>query len=238
MEEMINLKRKKRPSVKNNLLFISIATTSIITLAVGIVLAQMPPGGKGRPPGHQSPSSASPGVSLSYITRHQFVLENGVDSDYANKTNPLTTSEQNLLVGRSIFEKRCAICHVESLKNHLKTKYMRPEPPDLSISFRLPVAMDTYLFWTISRGGIRFNTSMPGFKNSTGRHRLENQLSDKQIWQIVLYIINEIKAESKTLIDLKPLPTPDQPFPKGQMEPPPHLPPGKRTDGPGPPVVE
>jgi mono/diheme cytochrome c family protein len=42
-----------------------------------------------------------------------------------------------------------------------------------------PIAIDSYLLWTISEGGVAFGTKMPAFKNA---------LSKQQIWQVVAYL--------------------------------------------------
>lgn len=161
-----------------------------------IATAQMP-GGKGQRGGEgkggkggKRPSSEdriSPGTGT--ITRHEYVLLHGVDSQYNGKANPFSPTEHNLKKGKELFYGHCTKCHdVESSENPEMITYMTPKPSRLDQAVELPVESGTYLFWAISTGGIRFNTSMPRFADSIGDTRPDDWLNKKQIWQIVTYL--------------------------------------------------
>lgn len=182
-----------------------ILTNLIVILIIffcDTVAAQMPQqgGGKGgggkQPPGNKNQSSDSRNSTLRYITRHQFVLRKGIDSQYRNKTNLLSAGGGNRSAGQSLFNKKCARCHdEEERKNLYDLEYMDTPPPDLSRKVHLPVEMDVYLYWTISLGGGRFNTSMPRFEQFTKKMSSKQFLTEKEIWQVVLYV-RKLQAES------------------------------------------
>ena len=56
---------------------------------------------------------------------------------------------------------------------------LTPSPALLAYMVQQPIAVDQYLLWSISEGGKQFGTAMPAFKN---------QLTEKQIWEIVAYL--------------------------------------------------
>lgn len=43
-----------------------------------------------------------------------------------------------------------------------------------------------YIYWTVSEGGEALGTAMPGFKDA---------LSEKERWQLILFMSNDFKAK-------------------------------------------
>jgi len=157
-------------------------------------------GGKEKPSGNRPSSENSSRSSTGFITRHQYVLRNGIDSQYRNKINPLTADNENLRAGATLFSKQCATCHdSEKSKDRYDIEYMETPPPELSKRLRLPVAMDAYLYWSISMGGVRFNTAMPRFESILGKISSDQLLTEKEIWLVVLYIRQLQSASGKSI---------------------------------------
>jgi len=50
----------------------------------------------------------------------------------------------------------------------------------------MPMAVDEYMLWSISEGGVNFQTEMPAFKN---------ELSQDEIWKIVAYMRGGFRPE-------------------------------------------
>ncbi|WP_177420374.1 c-type cytochrome [endosymbiont of Lamellibrachia barhami] len=109
----------------------------------------------------------------------QYVLGN-IPDQYADLSNPLPASSENISDGKKLYQAQCTVCHGASGEgNGSAGKLLVPSPANLSITRRLPVATDAFIFWTLSEGGEPFGTAMPAFGN---------QLTDNEIWQIALYI--------------------------------------------------
>ena len=58
-------------------------------------------------------------------------------------------------------------------------KQLLPQPANLALTRRLPIATDAFFYWTLSEGGQPFGTAMPAFGE---------RLSDTEIWQITHYV--------------------------------------------------
>ncbi|RLJ19528.1 hypothetical protein DJ030_09375 [bacterium endosymbiont of Escarpia laminata] len=109
----------------------------------------------------------------------QYVLGN-IPDQYVDLSNPLPASSENISDGKKLYQAQCPVCHGASGEgNGPAGKLLVPSPANLAITRRLPVATDAFIFWTLSEGGEPFGTAMPAFGN---------QLTDKEIWQIALYI--------------------------------------------------
>lgn len=75
---------------------------------------------------------------------------------------------------------QCLACHGESGDGGgLAGKQLVPSPANLAFTRRLPLATDSFFFWTISEGGETIGSAMPAFGD---------QLSDEEIWQVTHYI--------------------------------------------------
>ena len=75
---------------------------------------------------------------------------------------------------------QCLACHGESGDGDgLAGKQLIPSPANLAFTRRLPLATDSFFFWTISEGGETIGSAMPAFGD---------QLSDEEIWQVTHYI--------------------------------------------------
>ena len=111
---------------------------------------------------------------------HQFVMQNGVDPSYANKSNPLKNTTKNIEDGKRLYEQNCALCHGKTgLGNGEAGKNLNPPPANIEAFSKLPMATDGYLYWSIAEGGVPLGTGMPPFKGN---------LKEDEIWKIVIYL--------------------------------------------------
>lgn len=94
------------------------------------------------------------GMGSGSILRHRYVMQQGLDPRYADKTNPLPPDAANLAAGRALYRQYCASCHgSEGLGDGDAGKALNPPPANLAWSTKRPLATDGYLDWTITEGG-------------------------------------------------------------------------------------
>lgn len=114
------------------------------------------------------------------MVRHQFVMINGIGTEYAARKNPLVATKDNLRSGKRLYENNCLSCHGKSgTGDGPAGKNMSPPPANIASFSKMPMASDRYLFWTVAEGGVPVKTAMPPFKGS---------LQEKEIWQIIIYL--------------------------------------------------
>ena len=114
------------------------------------------------------------------MTRHHFVMRNGIDKKYVNKANPLSSTSNNITDGRLLYEQNCASCHGTSGQGDGDAgKNLNPRPANIAMFSKMPMATDGYLFWTIAEGGTPLQTTMPPFKSI---------LKEDDIWKIIIYL--------------------------------------------------
>ena len=70
---------------------------------------------------------------------------------------------------------------------------MDVKPADLRRMLRHFPEIDDYYLWIISEGGERFNTPMPGFGNN---------LSEREIWQVVSWMQAEFPGAGSEVKDI------------------------------------
>ena len=114
------------------------------------------------------------------IDRYTQYMWGEIPEKYVDLKNPLPVSADNIANGKLLYQRQCLVCHGASGKGDGPAgKTLSPRPANLAFTRRLPIATDTFLFWTLSEGGKSFGTGMPAFGE---------RLSDKEIWQIMHYI--------------------------------------------------
>ncbi len=112
--------------------------------------------------------------------------------EYVGLENPLTKADPktlpakdpNIVAGKALYEANCAPCH--GTKTDGKGKEAKGfAAPIKPVNFKDPEAISAldqgYLFWRIKEGGPGdpFYTAMPAWGED---------FSDKEIWQIILYV--------------------------------------------------
>ncbi|MBF0124319.1 MAG: cytochrome c [Magnetococcales bacterium] len=102
--------------------------------------------------------------------------------DYVGMQNPLTSSREQQDQGQRLFDGYCASCHgFGGVGKGIEGERLAVEPAQLPRAAQgvFPSDRDSYLYWTISEGGVPVHSPMPPFKDV---------LASQQIWQIILYI--------------------------------------------------
>lgn len=115
-----------------------------------------------------------------FIGRYTHYMIGNMPKKYAGLENPLPATTEHISDGKKLYLKECSACHGGSGEGDgAAGEQLLPHPANLSVTRRLPIATDAFLFWTLSEGGIQLGTAMPAFGD---------QLSNREIWQIAHYI--------------------------------------------------
>lgn len=123
---------------------------------------------------------------------------------YLGMTNPLTPSAENVARGRELYAAdrsggSCAACHgVHGGGDGMAGQALAPPPRNFSCAPTMTALSDGQLFWVIENGAGPFHeparqgaqqVARPGRRESfTAMTSYRQQLSDAEIWQLVLYI--------------------------------------------------
>ena len=112
--------------------------------------------------------------------RHHFVMQYGVDSNYAAKVNPLEKSTENIAAGKKLYESfgACGLGRT-GLGDGEAGKDLKPPPANITMFIKMHKVPDGYLYWTIAEGGIPLKTAMPPFKDV---------MQIDEIWKIILFL--------------------------------------------------
>ena len=100
--------------------------------------------------------------------------------DIYNKTNPLSSTPENIEKGRLLFtldaQPTCTVCHGSGNGLGMMSGGMNPPPRNFMCKETMESIPDGQLFWIIQNGSP--GTSMPAFSD----------LNDEQVWRIILYL--------------------------------------------------
>jgi len=114
--------------------------------------------------------------------RHWTFMNGQIPARYQNLKNPMDGSDVNIMKGQKLYLDNCASCHgIEGLGEGEAGNDLFPSPALLAFIVQMPIAVDSYLMWTISEGGKDLNTGMPAFKDT---------MNDDEIWQVITYVRN------------------------------------------------
>jgi mono/diheme cytochrome c family protein len=146
-------------------------------------------GGEATPnPGNMYPPGAAPGWNFKNLTpeqqqsalRFSTFVNKGVPEEYLKVENTVGYTTRAIFDGGPLYLANCSKCHGASgLGNGALASALTPSPAMLAYIIQQPIAIDQFLFWTISEGGKQFGTAMPAFKD---------QLTHDQIWQVIAYL--------------------------------------------------
>ncbi|PWT70664.1 MAG: cytochrome c class I [Bacteroidetes bacterium] len=107
-----------------------------------------------------------------------------VPKEYASLTNPNTNNQQEIKEGKTLYTAYCTPCHGDKGKGDgVAAASLTPKPADHS-SPTMINETDGNLFYKITEG----RTPMPQFKTT---------LTEKQRWELVLYIRTLCKTAKK-----------------------------------------
>ena len=125
-------------------------------------------------PGHMGP------MQRQRMLRHWTFMHEGVPEDYRDQASTITINQQTLGEGAALYADSCASCHGPTGQGDGEAgRSLSPSPALLAHMIRTPMAVDEYLFWTISEGGARFETDMPAHKD---------KLEADKIWKIIAFM--------------------------------------------------
>jgi len=114
------------------------------------------------------------------MVRHQYLMRNGLPEEYENWTNPLPSAKETISAGQRLYSINCASCHGETgAGDGVAGKALDPPPANLAALVHMPMASDAYLLWSISDGGVQFQTAMPPFKAI---------LPEEDRWRIIVFL--------------------------------------------------
>lgn len=115
-----------------------------------------------------------------FVGRYTEYILGNRQSQNTHSINPLPVSKENISDGKKIYQTQCMMCHgALGEGNGPAGLLLVPHPANLSVTRRLPIATDAFLFWTLSEGGVLLETAMPAFSE---------RLSNEEIWKTILYI--------------------------------------------------
>lgn len=117
------------------------------------------------------------------------------------KSNPLRADSAhlaaNIAAGHRVYYENCFFCHGDSLSGdgHF-AKGFNPPPADFQDSGTIAQLTESFLFWRIAKGG----PGLPGESApwDSAMPVWENFLSEKEIWQVILYLYDATPWEPRT----------------------------------------
>jgi len=169
--------------------FIALVLAGSLFSSVAVSLAQdVPPDADGAP--QEAPKEKEPPIGWSLrnvdpeqqqrMLRFSTFVNKGIPEKYLRAENTIGYTIPAIAAGGPLYIAHCSKCHGNTgLGNGDLAYALTPSPALLAYMVQQPIAVDQYLLWSISEGGKKFGTAMPAFKN---------QLTEKQIWEIVAYL--------------------------------------------------
>jgi len=109
--------------------------------------------------------------------------------EYLKLQNPLETTPQNILAGKTLFHvdakpSACKICHgISGDGLGILFHRVKPKPRNFTCVHTMDNVPSGQLFWIIKNGSP--GTAMPSF----------SYLADEQVWQLILYLRSFSKKE-------------------------------------------
>ena len=170
-------------------LSIALVLAGLLFVPVAVSLAEdVPPDANSTP--QDVPKEQEPPVGWSLrnldpeqqqrMLRFSTFVNKGIPEKYLRAENTIGYTIPAIAAGGPLYIANCSKCHGDTgLGNGQLAYALTPSPALLAYMVQQPIAVDQYLLWSISEGGKQFGTAMPAFKN---------QLTEKQIWEIVAYL--------------------------------------------------
>lgn len=149
--------------------------------------------GSAQPPGGLRVIHPTPPSSVTFKGKRMVLKE--------IKTNPLREEPahmaENIAEGRRVYYENCFFCHGDSLSGdgHF-AKGFNPPPANFQDSGTIAQLTESFLFWRIAKGG----PGLPGESTpwDSAMPVWEDFLSEKEIWQVILYLYEATPWEPRT----------------------------------------
>ena len=114
------------------------------------------------------------------MQRHWKFMHEGLPHEYDMARSNKLSAPEVIEAGGQLYADNCASCHGKTgLGDGEAGKSLTPSPALLAYLIQRPIAVDSYLLWSIAEGGKEFGTAMPAFKDVLARD---------DIWKIVTYM--------------------------------------------------
>ncbi|MEQ8694443.1 MAG: c-type cytochrome [Gammaproteobacteria bacterium] len=114
------------------------------------------------------------------MARHWTFMHRSIPIEYSGARNPFSIDVVTISTGRALYQANCASCHgTTGMGDGEMANALNPSPALLAYMIQMPMAVDEYMLWSISDGGVAFDTAMPAFKEI---------LTQDEIWKIVSYM--------------------------------------------------
>ena len=114
------------------------------------------------------------------MQRHWTFMHEGLSREYETARSTIQKGPAEIAAGGKLYVEHCASCHGKTgLGDGEAGKSLTPSPALLAYMIQRPIAVDSFLLWSIAEGGKEFGTAMPAFKETLKR---------EEIWKIVAYM--------------------------------------------------
>jgi cytochrome c553 len=114
------------------------------------------------------------------LLRHNIFVQYGVPHAYEGTKSSVKMTPEIVAEGAKLYERECAKCHgKDGMGSGDPGLAVLPSPALLAYMIKRPISVDEYLLWSISDGGVQFDSAMPAFKD---------KLSRDEIWRVIAYM--------------------------------------------------
>ncbi|TLY35933.1 MAG: cytochrome c [Nitrospirae bacterium] len=105
--------------------------------------------------------------------------------EFVGLSNPVPNTPDNVMMGKGLYFAYCMPCHGPKFNgNGPASDGFNPQPANFSDPTTIAMLQESYLFWRIKKGGV--GLSVEGHPWKSAMPRWEVELSDDQIWKIIM----------------------------------------------------
>jgi mono/diheme cytochrome c family protein len=105
--------------------------------------------------------------------------------EFVGLSNPLPNTPENVMMGTGLYAAYCLPCHGPKFNgNGSASDGFNPPPANFADPGTIAMLQESYLFWRIKKGGV--GLSVEGHPWKSAMPRWEVELSDDQIWKIIM----------------------------------------------------
>jgi len=105
--------------------------------------------------------------------------------EFVGLSNPVPNTPENVMMGTGLYFAHCMPCHGPKFNgNGPASDGFNPPPANFSDPGTIAMLQESFLFWRIKKGGV--GLSVEGHPWKSAMPRWEVELSDDQIWKIIM----------------------------------------------------